>query len=177
MATYNAHMVAARLHKLVQHISEMSYGAILAFYSSSILLFAFIYFLMGTFTGVAIVSSFGSIEPTSFWDFLYFSVITATSTGYGDCEEQGEETGISDFRKWAKPQVALIVSGQMHGYIDPCGCSSPQNGGLTRKNGDWFRQQLLSRGGSVDALQLFRNFRGRDASIDALLVRRGLVGK
>lgn len=84
MATYNAHMVAARLHKLVQHISEMSYGAILAFYSSSILLFAFIYFLMGTFMGVAIVSSFGSIEPTSFWDFLYFSVITATSTGYGD---------------------------------------------------------------------------------------------
>jgi peptidyl-dipeptidase Dcp len=49
-----------------------------------------------------------------------------------------------------------------------------QNGGLTRNNGDRFRQQLLSRGGSVDALQLFRNFRGRDASIDALLVRRGL---
>ena len=49
-----------------------------------------------------------------------------------------------------------------------------QNGGLTRKNGHWFRQQLLSRGGSFDALQLFRNFRGRDASIDPLLVRRGL---
>ncbi|MFT5642786.1 MAG: peptidyl-dipeptidase Dcp [Janthinobacterium sp.] len=49
-----------------------------------------------------------------------------------------------------------------------------QSGGLTRKNGDWFRQQLLARGGSADALQLFRNFRGHDASIDALLVRRGL---
>jgi peptidyl-dipeptidase Dcp len=49
-----------------------------------------------------------------------------------------------------------------------------QNGGLTRKNGHWFRQQVLARGGSADALQLFRNFRGRDASIDALLVRRGL---
>ena len=49
-----------------------------------------------------------------------------------------------------------------------------QNGGLTRKNGDWFRHQLLARGGSADALQLFRNFRGRDASTDALLVRRGL---
>jgi peptidyl-dipeptidase Dcp len=52
-----------------------------------------------------------------------------------------------------------------------------QNGGLTRKNGDWFRRQLLARGGSADALQLFRNFRGRDASIDALLVRRGLKDK
>ncbi len=49
-----------------------------------------------------------------------------------------------------------------------------QNGGLTRKNGHWFRQQLLARGGSADALQLFRNFRGRDASIDPLLLRRGL---
>ena len=29
-----------------------------------------------------------------------------------------------------------------------------ENGGLTRKNGDWFRSKLLSRGGSVDALQL-----------------------
>lgn len=51
-----------------------------------------------------------------------------------------------------------------------------ESGGLQRKNGDWFRQQLLSRGGSVDALQLFRNFRGRDSKIDALLERRGLNG-
>ncbi len=52
-----------------------------------------------------------------------------------------------------------------------------ENGGLMRKNGDWFRQKLLSRGGSDDALQLFRNFRGRDAKVDALLERRGLAGK
>lgn len=49
-----------------------------------------------------------------------------------------------------------------------------ENGGLSRKNGDWFRQQLLSRGGSVDAMESFRNFRGRDAQIEPLLLRRGL---
>ncbi|KAB8041199.1 M3 family metallopeptidase [Janthinobacterium aquaticum] len=49
-----------------------------------------------------------------------------------------------------------------------------ENGGLTRKNGDWFRTKLLSRGGSVDALQLFRDFRGRDATVEPLLERRGL---
>ena len=54
---------------------------------------------------------------------------------------------------------------------------SKENGGPSRKNGDRFRQQLLARGGSGDALQLFRNFRGRDAKVDALLVRRGLDGK
>jgi peptidyl-dipeptidase Dcp len=49
------------------------------------------------------------------------------------------------------------------------------NGGLTRKNGDHFRNELLSRGGTQDALQLFRNFRGKDASIEPLLKRRGLL--
>jgi len=52
-----------------------------------------------------------------------------------------------------------------------------ENGGLQRKNGDWFRKTLLSRGGTADALDLFRNFRGRDARIEPLLDRRGLSGK
>ena len=51
-----------------------------------------------------------------------------------------------------------------------------QSGGLSRKNGDHFRKTLLSRGGSADAMDLFRNFRGRDPVIEPLLERRGLVG-
>ncbi|NBY51494.1 MAG: M3 family peptidase [Actinobacteria bacterium] len=50
-----------------------------------------------------------------------------------------------------------------------------ENGGLTRANGDHFRKSLLSRGGSVDSMQMFRDFRGRDAEIQPLLRRRGLV--
>ncbi|WP_229259919.1 M3 family metallopeptidase [Duganella aquatilis] len=52
-----------------------------------------------------------------------------------------------------------------------------ENGGLQRKNGDWFRAKLLSRGGTDDAMNLFRNFRGRDPVIEPLLERRGLTGK
>lgn len=52
-----------------------------------------------------------------------------------------------------------------------------ENGGLLRKNGDWFRKTLLSRGGTADAMELFRNFRGRDATIEPLLERRGLNTK
>ena len=33
-----------------------------------------------------------------------------------------------------------------------------ENAGLSRKNGDHFRETLLSRGGSVDAMTLFKNF-------------------
>ena len=51
-----------------------------------------------------------------------------------------------------------------------------ENGGMTRRNGDTFRSQLLSRGGSVDSMAAFRAVRGRDARLDALLRRRGLVG-
>lgn len=49
-----------------------------------------------------------------------------------------------------------------------------ENGGLLRENGDHFRRTLLSRGGSADAMAIFRDFRGRDAEITPLLVRRGL---
>ncbi|MDQ3228812.1 MAG: M3 family metallopeptidase [Pseudomonadota bacterium] len=50
-----------------------------------------------------------------------------------------------------------------------------QNGGLTRANGDRFRQTLLSQGGNKDASQLFRDFAGKDPDIKPLLVKRGLV--
>jgi peptidyl-dipeptidase Dcp len=49
-----------------------------------------------------------------------------------------------------------------------------ENGGLTRANGDRFRQRLLGVGGSKDPLEAFRDFRGRDADIQPLLDRRGL---
>ena len=50
-----------------------------------------------------------------------------------------------------------------------------ENGGLTRANGDHFRNTLLARGGSINSMQMFRNFRGRDATIEPLLKRRGLL--
>ena len=44
-----------------------------------------------------------------------------------------------------------------------------ENGGLKRENGDHFRQTLLSKGGSVEAMTLYRNFRGVDPDIAPLL--------
>ena len=37
------------------------------------------------------------------------------------------------FAGWGKPDLVLVLSGQMHGYVDPCGCSHPQYGGLIRR--------------------------------------------
>jgi peptidyl-dipeptidase Dcp len=50
-----------------------------------------------------------------------------------------------------------------------------QHGGLKRENGDHFRETLLSRGGSDDALKLFKNFTGGDPDVAPLLKRRGLA--
>jgi len=46
---------------------------------------------------------------------------------------------------------------------------------MTRANGDYFRETLLSKGGSVDAMELFENFRGREPDVQPLLIRRGLT--
>jgi peptidyl-dipeptidase Dcp len=51
-----------------------------------------------------------------------------------------------------------------------------EHGGLTRAIGNRFRDMILSRGGTVDAATLYRNFRGRDPNVDALLEERGLKG-
>lgn len=50
-----------------------------------------------------------------------------------------------------------------------------ENGGLRRENGDHFRRELLSKGGSVDAMEAYRAFRGRDPEIRPLLERRNLT--
>jgi peptidyl-dipeptidase Dcp len=51
-----------------------------------------------------------------------------------------------------------------------------ENGGLKRENGDRFRNTLLSRGGSEDPLQQFKNFTGGEPNLAPLLERRGLAG-
>ena len=40
-----------------------------------------------------------------------------------------------------------------------------ENGGLKRENGDHFRATLLSRGGSEDAMKIFRDFRGAEVAV------------
>ena len=48
-----------------------------------------------------------------------------------------------------------------------------ERGGATRENGDWFRETLLAPGGSVDAMETYRRFRGRDPEVGPLLERLG----
>jgi len=49
-----------------------------------------------------------------------------------------------------------------------------EHGGMTRANGQRFRDMVLSRGGSEDPAAMYRAFRGRDPIVDPLLIERGL---
>jgi peptidyl-dipeptidase Dcp len=49
-----------------------------------------------------------------------------------------------------------------------------ENGGLTRENGDRFRAMILSQGNTVELGQLYRTWRGKDPSIEPMLINRGL---
>ncbi|HEO9241178.1 TPA: peptidyl-dipeptidase Dcp [Enterobacter ludwigii] len=49
-----------------------------------------------------------------------------------------------------------------------------EQGGLTRENGQTFREAILSRGNSTDLAELYRQWRGHDPRIEPMLKNRGL---
>ncbi len=49
-----------------------------------------------------------------------------------------------------------------------------EQGGLSRENGQTFRDAILSRGNSSDLAELYRQWRGHDPRIEPMLVNRGL---
>ncbi|KDE38324.1 peptidyl-dipeptidase Dcp [Kosakonia sp. H7A] len=49
-----------------------------------------------------------------------------------------------------------------------------EQGGLTRENGQRFREAILSRGNSSDLGELYRQWRGHDPQIEPMLKNRGL---
>lgn len=72
---------------------------------------------------------------------------------------------------WPKPALTIVFSGEQHGYLEPCGCSVSQSGGISRR-ADLFRQ-IAERGWPVTALDLGGTLRrAREQSqykFDALL--------
>jgi peptidyl-dipeptidase Dcp len=76
---------------------------------------------------------------------------------------------------WGGGYAANYYAYMWSEVLDADGCAwFKENGGFTRENGMHFRSTVLSKGGSKESGQLFRDFAGRDARLEPLLVRRGL---
>lgn len=54
--------------------------------------------------------------------------------------------------EWEKPAAVLMLTGEVHGYLEPCGCSETQSGGVSRRND--LLNQLKSREWDVASLDL-----------------------
>jgi len=54
---------------------------------------------------------------------------------------------------WDKPALTLLLSGEQHGYLEPCGCSETQSGGMARR-ADLFRILTQEKGWSVVGLDV-----------------------
>ena len=67
-------------------------------------------------------------------------------------EMAGEGIPARLFPGWGKPDLVVVLSAQQHGYMMPCGCSSPQIGGLERRYN--FIQRLKAKGWPVVAVDL-----------------------
>ncbi|MEM8671166.1 MAG: multiheme c-type cytochrome [Planctomycetota bacterium] len=80
---------------------------------------------------------------------------------------EGDGQGPEDYKTWPKPPVTLVVTGNQHGYIEPCGCTGldRQKGGLARRY--TFMKQLEEMGWDllpIDAGNQVRRY-GRQAEI------------
>ena len=56
------------------------------------------------------------------------------------------------FDGWNKPAFALVLSGEQHGYFEPCGCAEKQSGGVSRRHD--LIQQIQAKGWPVTGLDL-----------------------
>ncbi|MBL4885854.1 MAG: hypothetical protein JKY95_15155 [Planctomycetaceae bacterium] len=74
-------------------------------------------------------------------------------------QEQAETNHVSSNKPkelvggWDKPKLAIVFTGEQRGYIEPCGCSETQSGGISRR-ADLFRQLREDKGWSVTGLEL-----------------------
>ena len=75
--------------------------------------------------------------------------------------------GPVDYKNWPTPDLTIFVTGQQHGYIEPCGCTGLENqkGGVARRMS--FAEELKDEGWEllpVDAGNLIRRY-GSQAEI------------
>ncbi len=100
----------------------------------------------------------------------------ATPTANAKVVAEAPTDGPEDHLKWPAPQLAIVLTGNQHGYIEPCGCTGLENqkGGLARRM--TFMRQLSDMGWEVlpiDAGNQVRRF-GRQAEIKFQTTAGGL---
>ena len=85
---------------------------------------------------------------------ILLSITATVAAGLPDREPDVEDGVVETFQErngsiftdWPKPQAVLVITGELDGYIEPCGCTGKENqkGGLSRRQN--FLQALKEAG-------------------------------
>jgi hypothetical protein len=112
--------------------------------------------ILGALVCFALALSMGSISGCDLWTrgATPTSGSTAGTGATGDAHAESAHRPPSKplLEGWTSPAAAIVLSGEQRGYIEPCGCSETQSGGLARRH-DLFKQ-LAERGWPVTAFDL-----------------------
>lgn len=118
----------------------------------------------GFHTITAPIDNVGTTEHASTAGTQIFPPVEGalTSTSFGHIFAGGYAAGYYSY-KWAE-----VLDADAFAYFEENGI---YNSGLASS----FRHNILEQGGSAPADELYRSFRGRDATVDALLTRDGIT--
>ncbi len=78
-------------------------------------------------------------------------------------ESKEDGIGVDD---WQNPAAVLLVSGEQSGYLEPCGCTSGQLGGLIRRHE--LHRRLVQKGWNVVGIDLGGLIKDPGASLGGL---------
>ena len=109
----------------------------------------------------------GCENPTSLISMVMHSPFSIFGNGdsvapsQDDSKQDNSRAADELVKDWDKPDLTLFVTGRLHGYIEPCGCTglTNQKGGLLRRH---TCQKMLQAKGwdpvSIDAGNMIRRF-------------------
>ena len=120
-----------------------------------------------------VILTLGCENPIAFLNAFSRSPVAIALIGSGTSDQ--EATSIEEKNKasenlvkdWAKPEVTLFITGRLHGYIEPCGCTglTNQKGGLLRRHS--CQKMLQAKGFDPISIDLGNQIRrvGQQATI------------
>jgi len=121
-------------------------------------------------SGINVTSS-KSTEVPPMKTALSESDVEVPSLGVGNIGEP------ESWEAWPTPETVLFITGNQHGYIEPCGCTGLENqkGGLARRY--TLYKQLVDRGWPIVPLDAGNQVRrtGRQAEIKFQAAAQGLA--
>lgn len=106
-----------------------------------------------TFKVAAVALAVLSLSGMGFFMLHWLKPPEGSAGGASTAAPNQTERLFQDWPTDRKADLVLVLSGQQYGYLQPCGCSDPQYGGLERRF-NFFQKLIKERGWPIAAVDL-----------------------